>query len=153
MRRPAGGPSWTSGSGPTAGGWPTSCAAAVVSRAEAIVEYEAAYGQFLRERPALVTFLIEVCGNVYDDNVTNVHDDDYDQPHTAMNHYQDISVRRVIAELVDDPAWPDGHRHRHRARPTSSTSGPARPTGCRGRAGSAGTGSCRSATRSRPATA
>ena len=24
-----------------------------------------------------------------------------------MNHYQDISVRRVIAELVDDPAWPD----------------------------------------------
>ena len=24
-----------------------------------------------------------------------------------MNHYQDISVRRVIAELVDDPTWPD----------------------------------------------
>ena len=24
-----------------------------------------------------------------------------------MNHYQDISVRRVIAELVDDPGWPD----------------------------------------------
>ena len=78
----------------------------VVSRAEAIVEYEAAYDHFLRARPSLVTFLVEVCGNVYDDNVTNVHDDDYDQPHTAMNHYQDISVRRVIAGLVDDPAWP-----------------------------------------------
>jgi hypothetical protein len=24
-----------------------------------------------------------------------------------MNHYQDISVRRVISELVDDPAWPE----------------------------------------------
>ena len=80
--------------------------AAVVSRAEAIVEYEAAYRVFLRARPALVAFLTDVCGNVYDDNVTNVHDADYDQPHTAMNHYQDISVRRVIAELVDDPAWP-----------------------------------------------
>jgi hypothetical protein len=78
----------------------------VVSRNEAIVEYEAAYRHFLRARPALVAFLTEACGNVYDDNVTNVHDTDYDQPHTAMNHYQDISVRRVIGELVDDPAWP-----------------------------------------------
>ena len=78
---------------------------AVVSRAGAIVEYEAAYRAFLQARPALVAFLTEVCGNVYDDNITNVHDADYDQPHTAMNHYQDISVRRVIAELVDDPAW------------------------------------------------
>jgi hypothetical protein len=79
----------------------------VVSRAEAIVEYEASYRQFLRARPALVVFLTEVCGNVYDDNVTNVFDADYEQPHTAMNHYQDISVRRVVAELVDDPGWPD----------------------------------------------
>jgi hypothetical protein len=79
----------------------------VVSRADAIVEYEAAYDHFLRARPALVAFLTTVCGNVYDDNVGNVHDDDYEQPHTAMNHYQDISVRRVIAALVDDPAWPD----------------------------------------------
>lgn len=36
-----------------------------------------------------------------------MYDDSYEQPHTAMNHYQDISVRRVIAELVDDPEWPD----------------------------------------------
>ena len=78
----------------------------VVSRAAAIVEYEEAYRVFLRDRPALVEFLTTVCGNVYDDNVTNVHDADYDQPHTAMNHYQDISVRRVIAGLVDDPDWP-----------------------------------------------
>ena len=31
----------------------------------------------------------------------------YEQPHTAQNHYQDIAVRRVIAELVDDPDWPE----------------------------------------------
>lgn len=80
---------------------------AVVSRAEAIVEYEAAYRHFLHGQPALVRFLTTVCGNIYDDNVTNVHDTEYDQPHTAMNHYQDISVRRVIAELVGDPEWPD----------------------------------------------
>ena len=112
---------------------------AVVSRAEAIVEYEAAYDRFLRDRPALVAFLTEVCGNVYDDNVTNVHDADYDQPHTAMNHYQDISVRRVIAELVDDPAWPtvtdtdtaetDLHRPRDRRDPSPATGArvPRRP--------------------------
>ena len=62
---------------------------------------------FMRGQPALVRFLTAVCGNVYDDNISNVYDDGYDQPHTAMNHYQDISVRRVIAELVDDSAWPD----------------------------------------------
>lgn len=80
---------------------------AIVARADAIAEYEQAYRVFLRARPSLVRFLVTACGNVYDDNVTNVHDADYDQPHTAMNHYQDISVRRVIAELIDDPAWPD----------------------------------------------
>jgi hypothetical protein len=79
---------------------------AVVPASVAIVEYEAAYRHYLRDRPALVEFLTAQCGNVYDDNVTNVHDDSYDQPHTEMNHYQDISVRRVVAELVDDPAWP-----------------------------------------------
>jgi len=79
----------------------------IVSKLSAIVEYEAAYRHFLQDNPALVTFLTTCCGNVYDDNVGNVHDDSYEQPHTAMNHYQDISVRRIIAELVDDPAWPD----------------------------------------------
>jgi hypothetical protein len=44
---------------------------------------------------------------VYDFDVSNVADDAYEQPETEMNHYQDISVRRVIAELVDDPDWPD----------------------------------------------
>lgn len=78
----------------------------IVPRAVAILEYEEAYRRYLRERPELVNFLVEACGNVYDDNPSNVFDDDYEQPHTAMNHYQDISVRRVIAELVDDPAWP-----------------------------------------------
>jgi hypothetical protein len=78
----------------------------VVSFDVAIREYEEAYRRFLRERPALVRFLVETCGNVYDDRVANVYDTDYRQPHTPQNHYQDISVRRVIAELVDDPAWP-----------------------------------------------
>lgn len=78
----------------------------IVPRSVAILEYEEAYRRYLHDRPELVNFLVEACGNVYDDNPTNVYDNDYEQPHTAMNHYQDISVRRVIAELVDDPAWP-----------------------------------------------
>ena len=92
------------------------------------------------------------CGNVYDDEVANVHDDDYDQPHTAMNHYQDIAVRRVIAELVDDPGLARRHATRPPSSPTSSTWGPARRTGCRGPAASAATTCSRSANRSRRAT-
>lgn len=79
----------------------------IVPFADAIVEYEAAYHHFLRAHRELVRFLVTECGNVYDDNVTNVHDAAYEQPHTAMNHYQDISVRRVIASLIDDPEWPE----------------------------------------------
>lgn len=79
----------------------------VVPVAEAILEYEAAYRAFLRDRRPLVAFLAATCGNVYDDSVPNVFDSDYEQPHTASNHYQDIAVRRVIAELADDPAWPE----------------------------------------------
>ena len=78
----------------------------VVGFDEAIAEYEEAYRRFLCDRPALVELLVTEAGNVYDDNPTNVFDDEYEQPHTAMNHYQDISVRRVIAELADDPSWP-----------------------------------------------
>jgi hypothetical protein len=79
----------------------------VVPAREAISEYEASYRVFLTDRRPLVAFLAEACGNVYDDAVTNVLDDDYEQPHTASNHYQDIAVRRVIAELAGDPAWPE----------------------------------------------
>jgi hypothetical protein len=79
----------------------------VVPVAEAIVEYEASYRAFLRDRRPLVAFLAKVCGNVYDEAVANVHDDEYVQPHTRSNHYQDIAVRRVIAELAGDPAWPE----------------------------------------------
>ncbi|MFO7633284.1 MAG: hypothetical protein R6W76_12120 [Caldilinea sp.] len=78
-----------------------------VSFNEAIAEYERSYRVYLHSNPELVEWLATWCGNVYDDNRTNVHDDDYFQPHTRMNHYQDVAVRRVIAELVDDPAWPD----------------------------------------------
>jgi len=74
---------------------------------EAIIEYEAAYRAFLRDRRPLVAFLAEACGNIYDESVENVFSDRYDQPDTASNHYQDVSVRRVIAELADDRAWPE----------------------------------------------
>jgi hypothetical protein len=79
----------------------------VVSQADAIQEYEQAYRAYLTDRRPLVAFLAEHCGNVYDDAVANVFDAGYDQPHTASNHYQDIAVRRVIAELADDQAWPE----------------------------------------------
>jgi hypothetical protein len=79
----------------------------IVPPSEAIVEYEAAYRAYLRASRPLVRFLVQACGNVYDNAVSNVWDDEYLQPHTSSNHYQDISVRRVIAELVDDPAWPE----------------------------------------------
>lgn len=77
----------------------------LVPAAVAILEYEESYRQFLRHNPQLVEFLVTACGNVYDWGVANVYDDAYEQPHTEMNHYQDISVRRVIAELVDDHNW------------------------------------------------
>ena len=79
----------------------------IVSPTEAIGEYEASYRAFLRANRPLVAFLAEHCGNVYDNAVANVFDDAYAQPHTTSNHYQDISVRRVMAELVDDPEWPE----------------------------------------------
>jgi hypothetical protein len=73
---------------------------------EAIGEYEQCYRAHLHSNPELVEWLTTWCGNVYDDDLANVHDDTYFQPHTRQNHYQDIAVRHVIAELVDDPAWP-----------------------------------------------
>ncbi len=79
---------------------------AIVAPSEAVAEYESSYRAFLRANRAVVDFLTTTCGNVYDDSVSNVDDADYDQPRTAMNHYQDIAVRRVISELVDDPDWP-----------------------------------------------
>ncbi len=78
----------------------------LVPQTEAIREYEHSYRVYLHARPQLVEFLVTWCGNVYDDNPTNVYDESYHQPHTRLNHYQDIAVRRVIAELVDDPTWP-----------------------------------------------
>ncbi|HXG26760.1 MAG TPA: hypothetical protein VNL94_07915 [Candidatus Binatia bacterium] len=79
----------------------------VVPPQVAILEYEQSYRVYLRDRRPLVAFLAEACGNVYDWGVENVRDAAYEQPHTRANHYQDIAVRRVIAELADDPAWPE----------------------------------------------
>lgn len=78
----------------------------LVAFAEAIAEYEESYRRYLRDRPELVGFLAAECGNVYDWGTSNVEDADYVQPGSTMNHYQDISVRRVMAELAGDPAWP-----------------------------------------------
>ncbi len=79
----------------------------IVSEQAALREYEQSYRVFLHGQPALVDFLVSTCGNVYDTQPDNVHDHEYHQPHTRANHYQDIAVRRVIAELVDDPTWPN----------------------------------------------
>jgi hypothetical protein len=78
----------------------------IVSKSEAIREYEQSYRLHLHQHPEMVDFLVTTCGNVYDDNVSNVYDQSYEQPHTHLNHYQDIAVRRVIAELVEDVTWP-----------------------------------------------
>ncbi len=78
----------------------------IVPVSEAIAEYEQGYRVYLRDHPEIVNFLVFHCGNVFDDNITNVHDESYRQPHTHLNHYQDISIRRIISELVDDPDWP-----------------------------------------------
>lgn len=66
----------------------------------AIAEYEQAYRVHLHRHPEIVDWLVTRCGNVYDHTVDNVHDDSYVQPGPAANHYQDISVRRVIAEIA-----------------------------------------------------
>lgn len=74
----------------------------------AIAEYEEAYRVYLRRTPELVDWLVSHCGNVYDHSVDNVYDDDYVQPVETANHYQDISVRRVVAELTGaSPRDPD----------------------------------------------
>ena len=67
-------PCSTSGSARTGGASPGSCAAGSSPFDAAIREYEEAYRRYLRERPALVRFLVETCGNVYDDRVENVFD-------------------------------------------------------------------------------
>ena len=75
---------------------------------EAILEYEQSYRAFLQANRPLVAFLAEQCGNVYDESVANVWDgDDYFNPAAPSNHYQDVAVRRVMAELAGDPAWPE----------------------------------------------
>lgn len=71
----------------------------LVSFNDAIAEYEQSYRTYLAEHPEVVTWLTSIAGNVYDHSVDNVWDDDYVQPGPEANHYQDIAVRRVVAEL------------------------------------------------------
>ena len=79
----------------------------IVSKAEALREYEQGYRAFLCNHPHIVNFLVTYCGNVYDFEVENIYDSDYDQLRTSRNHYQDIVIRRIISEFVRDPNWPD----------------------------------------------
>jgi hypothetical protein len=77
----------------------------IVSKSEALREYEQSYRTYLHNHPHVVNFLVKYCGNVYDYQVENVLDSDYEQPHTSQNHFQDITIRRIISELVDEPDW------------------------------------------------
>lgn len=93
--------------------WAWAIRGRIVGFVEAIAEYEAAYREHLRAHPELIEWLVTRCGNVYDHSVDNVFDDDYLQPGGEANHYQDISVRRVIAELTgphDDEAVARSHQ-------------------------------------------
>lgn len=72
----------------------------IVSFDRAIAEYENAYRAYLTRHPEVVDWLTTTAGNVYDHSVDNVWDAGYDQPGPEANHYQDISVRRVVAELA-----------------------------------------------------
>lgn len=84
----------------------------LVGFAIAIAEYEEAYRSHLSNRPELVEWLTTECGNVYDHSVDNVHDHDYAQPGPGANHYQDISVRRVVAEMTGPHSEEDVARAR-----------------------------------------
>lgn len=81
---------------------------AIVGFDDAIAEYEESYRVHLHRHPEIVEWLVAEAGNVYDERVANVHDDDYAQPGPNPNHYQDISVRRVVAELTGHAGEPAG---------------------------------------------
>lgn len=85
--------------GPDGWRWRFAVRGRLVGFDEAIAEYEQSYRVYLAEHPEVVNWLTSTAGNIYDHSVDNVWEDDYDQPGPAANHYQDISVRRVIAEL------------------------------------------------------
>ena len=67
---------------------------------EAIAQSDQGYRAYLTEHPEIVDWLVTEAGNVYDERVENVFDDGYVQLSPVPNHYQDISVRRVVAELT-----------------------------------------------------
>jgi hypothetical protein len=79
----------------------------IVSKSEALLEYEQSYRIYFYNHPHVVDFLVKYCGNVYDYQVENVYDSNYEQSGTNRNHYQDIIIRRIISELVRDPSWSD----------------------------------------------
>ena len=101
-------PCSTSGSAPTAGGSGTSSAAGSCRRpSRSSSTRRRTGGSSATARPSSGSSSRSAATSTTT-GVENVDEpDDYDQPDTVPNHYQDISVRRVIAELVDDPDWPD----------------------------------------------
>ena len=90
------------------------------------LEYEAGLPRLPRARRPLVAFLAEAlrqrlrrrASRTSGATTTTSRD-------TPSNHYQDISVRRVIAELADDPAWPEVTPTEPGDVGPASTSGPA----------------------------
>ena len=64
---------------------------------EAIQIYEDAYYEYLKEDRLLLEKLIHEASEVYDNAETNVNCGlDYSKQENNSNHYQDISVRRVV---------------------------------------------------------
>ena len=59
--------------------------------------YEDAYYEFMRTSPAVLGLLCKTAKEVYDNAETNVQCGfDYNAQENNSNHYQDISVRRVV---------------------------------------------------------
>ena len=87
----------------------TSSAAGSCRRRSRSSSTRQAYRRYLRDRPALVRFLVDASAATSTTTGSRTsHDPTTTTSRTrSPNHYQDISVRRVIAELVDDPDWPE----------------------------------------------
>ncbi len=72
----------------------------VITFDEAIILYEDAYYNFLKNNPLLLVGLANAACEVYDNASTNVKSGfDYHAQENNSNHYQDISVRKCMFRL------------------------------------------------------
>lgn len=66
----------------------------------ALMLYEDAYYEFLKNDPRLLDSLITSAKDVYDNAKTNVKSElTYENQENHSNHYQDIAIRRVVMRL------------------------------------------------------